>query len=561
MTKKKVTSLFSYNIWNDMIRASAVRNYMLDDPLIDYLQEYNIKNISDKPNNNKRRNINNDNFSNYLMEEGVKFEEKVITEMKKYHNITTVCTSHRESRNINKFNETINLMKKGENIIYQGVLHNYENKTFGVPDLIVRSDYINKLFNKNIISLEEENIKSDKLNINFHYKIVDIKHCTIPFRKDNIHILNEGSVPAFKGQLYIYTKALNDILGININRAYIFGKNNDVGLIDYDTIDTLYIEKTNKAIEWLRELKHKGQEFSLIPPSREELYPNMKNSHDGYFRNIKNDINAKINDITSIWWCGIQKRKHAHSNNILSWKDKRCNSKTMGFGLKDSRAHIVDKIIEINRDDSMIILPKVVNYDRENWYIKYNDILEIYIDFETISDYIFLIGIGYIKNDLWYYEHFLLEEKSIESELNMFNKFNQYINNLLILEKKSKAKFFHWFHVEQSGYEKFKNKHSHMKFNDLEFYDLLKIFNNEPIVVKGALNFKLKDICKALYNHNLINTTWYDNVNNGLAVMVEAEKYYNNCMNKPIFFRDIIKYNEIDCKVLWEIHNYLRNNH
>ena len=63
------------------------------------------------------------------------------------------------------------------------------------------------------------------------------------------------------------------------------------------------------------------------------------------------------------------------------------------------------------------------------------------------------------------------------------------------------------------------------------------------------------------YSHKLINTTWSDKITDGLSVMVDAEKYYNNNMNKQIFFRDIIKYNEIDCKVLWEMHNYIRNNH
>ena len=559
MSRKRLFS--SINIWDEMIRASSVRNYMLDDPLIDYLQEYNIKSINSIPRKSRYINQINDNFTNFLLEEGIKFEERIINEIKKNHIVNTVCLSHRESKNSEKFNETINLMKKGVDIIYQGVLHNYNNKTFGVPDLIVRSDYVNKLLNNNIIDKEEEKLKSNKLGINFHYKIIDIKHCAIPFRKDNKHILNESSVPAFKGQLYIYTKALNEILGININKAYIYGKNNESGIIDYDTVDKIFVEKTEQAILWLRDMKKNGSNWELNPPSREELYPNMKNTHDGFYRKIKNDINSKINDITSIWWCGVKKRKTAHLNNVYDWKNPLCNSSIMGFGLKDSRASIVDKILNINRNENEIISPKIINYDRQKWKYKDDKLLEIYIDFETITNFIFLIGIGYEKDSIWYYQHFLLEEKSLQSEINMFNKFIEYINNLLLLENKEKVRFYHWFHVEKTGYDKFKNKHINIKFQDLEFYDLLTIFNNEPIVIKGALNFKLKDIAKAMYSHKLINTTWSDKINDGLSVMVDAEKYYNNNMNKQIFFRDIIKYNEIDCKVLWEIHNYIRNNH
>ena len=32
--------------WNEMISASSVRNYMLDDPLIDWLKYYSIDNIN-----------------------------------------------------------------------------------------------------------------------------------------------------------------------------------------------------------------------------------------------------------------------------------------------------------------------------------------------------------------------------------------------------------------------------------------------------------------------------------------------------------------------------------
>ena len=101
------------------------------------------------------------------------------------------------------------------------------------------------------------------------------------------------------------------------------------------------------------------------------------------------------------------------------------------------------------------------------------------------------------------------------------------------------------------------------------FYDLYKLFYDEPIVVKGALNFSLKSIAKALYKNNLIESSW-DSSNpcsNGLTAMILANEIYEKVYKKTIdnisydpVMKEIIKYNEIDCKVMWEIHNLLRNN-
>ena len=68
----------------------------------------------------------------------------------------------------------------------------------------------------------------------------------------------------------------------------------------------------------------------------------------------------------------------------------------------------------------------------------------------------------------------------------------------------------------------------------------------------------------------LINTNWKDGLcSNGLDAMILAEKLYRNRESKhykinieeEIIMKDIIEYNLVDCKVLYEILNYLRNNH
>jgi predicted RecB family nuclease len=649
------------DIWKQMISASSVRNYMLDDPIIDFLKEYNINSLSDKPSKvpNSRKVLNysssssssnpsnKDSFTQHILDSGIEFEDELIKIIQKTHKIVKV-SDHIHCKSKEKFDETINLMKKGTPIIYQGVLHNFENKTFGLPDLLVRSDYINKLFKYNVISDNEAKIPSPKLNVPYHYKVIDIKHSQISLRADGIHILNSDCIPAYKGQLYIYTVALNNILGININKAYIWGKKyiyesknikyeitdffTKLGVIDYDGIDKSYVEETLNAINWITELRTDGMNWHLLPyPSRKELYPNMKNDKDGFYHHIKHELSQKIGEITNVWNCGYKRREVAHSRNIYSWTSPMCTSDSMGF-TKGKTASVIDSILNINRQEIDIIRPNKVYFDRKKWKKTPSDTVNFYIDFETLNSnfgsiikdglvsstsnpYIFMIGVGYEDNKKWVFKSFVMKQKSQIAECNMFNEFYEYIDTILTNKKKSKAKFYHWSNAEVSSYNDFKYRNNGGIYNDsnFSFYDLNQVFISEPIIIKGALNFSLKTVAKALHKHKLINSNWDSTspCSNGLKAMLMANKIYDNIeknnnivneedidedieddedsvdsidieydedededdeddedsvdieesfdiINEPIM-KEIIHYNEIDCKVMWEIHNLMKN--
>ena len=123
--------------------------------------------------------------------------------------------------------------------------------------------------------------------------------------------------------------------------------------------------------------------------------------------------------------------------------------------------------------------------------------------------------------------------------------------------------FVHWYPHERICYDKVKYK---LNLPNVTFMDLSKLFRDEPIVVKGSLRFKLKSVSKALYDNRLITTAWdySSECNSGLAAMALANKLYNEVTEvteKNEIMKEIIKYNEIDCKVLWDILRYLRENH
>jgi hypothetical protein len=63
----------------------------------------------------------------------------------------------------------------------------------------------------------------------------------------------------------------------------------------------------------------------------------------------------------------------------------------------------------------------------------------------------------------------------------------------------------------------------------------------------------------------LINSCWKDGeMADGFRAMLEAIKLYRQ---EPIIidandkYKEIVNYNELDCRVMWEIVQYLRENH
>jgi hypothetical protein len=563
--------------WNTMISASSVRNYMLDDPLIDWLKFYNIKTLSCKP--KKKTNIlsishiishnglNSDTtHTNFIMSEGIKFEKQVVDQLKlKYPNDFIQVGESIDSRSKEKFQETLEYMKQGVDIIYQGVLHDYKNKLYGCPDLLVKTNRLNDIFECNLPIDSNDN----------HYSIVDIKHSTLNFACDNIHLLNSGSISAYKGQILIYCKILDSIQKNNSN-GYILGKNNIMATINYSNYDKNYIEKVDRAISWLHEMRNNGYKWCLLPkPSRSELYPNMKNDKDFQYSKLKNELSNKIGEITSIWNCGFNKRNIAHSKSIYSWKNKKANSTIFGFN-KNKTSIMIDKILQVNQSKRIKIRTEDLLQSSEKWKNFGDNIMEFYIDYETINnnigqliedncgDYIFMIGIGWEENNKWMFKNFILNRLTKDSELDMMKLFWDFVNIKKTELGYTDTIFIHWTQAEKLFYNKFLYKHININdynFPQINFYDLYQLFLNNCIVVNGALDFKLKNIAGAMHRNKLIKSYW-DKSNpcmNGLDAMLMAYNLYkrNEDVDNDIM-ENIARYNEIDCKVMWEILQYLR---
>lgn len=615
-----------YIIDDSWVSASSCRNYLLKDPLLDWLN-YHASSIALKYNdysgkimkalqegNPGQTLISNSvpreptQFTEYIKQRGNKFEEHLVKYLYQKlgaHNIRDIGGTHLNCPSSpTKFRETVDAIKEGVPIIYSGVLHDPEEKIYGVPDLIVRSDWLKKLVVLAPLTREEEKIPAPALNGNYHYRILDIKLSTLPLCTDGIHLRNAGSIPAYKGQVYIYNQMLAKIQGYDPGVAYLLGRKwktpelrgnsclDRLGVIDFRPehqiqVDKEIVIKTREAIKWLREMKE-GENWDLnqIPLPREELYPNMSNRSDYPWRSVKKHMANKIDEITCLWQVGPKKRKLAHSKGIYRWTDPLCTPEALG--IKDGEiARVLTAILDINRDpNAPLIRPAKIRNNYGNWQNRRK--LEFYVDFEAVSDLIdnfenlpeslsdaliILIGVGYTDPDTkeWHYTHFMVNELTLEEEDRICREFITYVQQA-IQKHDCKPHLIHWSNAERIMWEAASKRHPENKdFSEISEYwfDLLKVFGAEPIVTKGCLSFGLKEVAKTWYKHKLIQSSWNSDSpcqsgSNVVSIAYRAAKECkesNDSMQNHPLIKEMIKYNEIDCKVLSEIIDYLRENH
>lgn len=594
-------------IGNDWIAASKTRNSALNDHCLDYFRAFNIRNFEDKPKKMKfsfepsskyerihKEPVDASSFIDLLLINGNDFESKIVKDLKiKFRgNFVKICESN-ESRNMKYFEKTLESMKNGIPIINQAVLYNFEHKVFGSADLLVRSDFVNKLVNSKVLNDDEINIRAPLLD-KYHYIVIDIKFSKLHFNSDGVTIRNNNNVKPFKTQIAIYNLALGEMQGYLPNKSYILGNGwilnkiinkqkieecesnpfDKLGIIDYGEKDKKYYSSALDAVNWIKELNSRD-DFTHDPPNDLRIYPNMCNSYDGFYHKIKLDIATKYNEITNIWNCGYENRENAFSKGIMSWKDSSCNSENLGIGGKKT-SELVDNILNFNRKRDKIISIGKLSHNNDNWR---SDDLTFYVDFETIGsillnssqktkldiegDYIFMIGVGWKcpEDEQWQYKSLYVNQITLIEEKRIIKEFNNLILNLED-KYKTNAKVIHWSNAEKSFYNKVNLRYGNI-FKNINWFDLLRFFKDNNILILDSLNFSLKSIATSMYKYGLIQSIWNNEITSGSdAMFFSWQEYikYNN-INSSDKFRDVIFYNEIDCKTMYEIFEYLKSNH
>ena len=509
----------------------------------------------------------------FLFGKGNEHEENIINKLRemtglpleKYSSVKTSREYDIVNKSIQKkdLDRTLKAMKEGEPIIYSAFICDKKEKIRGIPDLLIRSDYIPKIF-KNIKDIKD--IDEDKSNEPF-YIPVEIKFSTVELAANNRNMLNQGRMKIYKTQLFTYCKILEEMQGKFPLYALIIGKrtllsNKEIkdsiehpGMINYSSYDSSYEMIFTKGLQWLRDVKKNALVWTLDDIKTKEIYPNMKSKNITFIQD-KKEIADQYGEITDLWRCSIMNRKNALSQGIYSWRDPKFNSAIAS--LAQPYRQSLENILKVNREDIEYYPSKfMINQD----FRKLEN--EMFVDFELVrdsfdtesygdSEWIFLIGVRY-KGE---YKSFMMNSLCESEEKKVITEFYSYL-----LENDSPICWY-WF-AEVRFWNKAMERHNlDLKVN---WKDLYELFTKEAFAVKGAMNFKLKSYIKSLLNLNKIDVPLPPgNCSDGLSAMMLAWKYFEASESDKDKYenemKDVIYYNSLDCQYLDVMITFARNN-
>lgn len=560
-------------ITTEWVTASSVKNFIMKDTILDVLNKKRRRSISNKSETsetNTEELIETDEL--IRMDMGNKFERDIIDNLiNKYISDFIKIGESYDAKSIDKYNLTINEMKKGTPIIHQAVLHNPQKQEYGCVDLLIRGDWIDKIFMMKYKHLTQICNKINSIN----YVIVDIKFNRLQLCVDGETIRNEGMIKVYKSQLCIYNNALGLMQGYLPKYAYILGsgwslsklengikielKSNDpfdrCGVIDFVDKDLDIVSKTEDASNWMKELN--SNEFDENKPKYYHNYPNMSNSYDHPHKKRKRSIAVENNELTLISFLTPKNRKIAIENGIDNYLHKDISIEKLG--LKGKIGSIVETLLNNQKNLDLPIkgIYKVPDMDKLELFLDYEFIpVDNYYVHEMIP---YLCGIGYVDpiTNIWSIEQIVLDSNNEQSLKEMCVKKIQHLKKVSD-NFKNKIRIYTWTDIDRRIFIEQCNKFNLLgeipNFDiNIEWLDGHKFCKDNRINFKDAKGFNLKEIGYILNKHNLTDINWKNNLSKSNG----AKKHYIH-NEKWVERENVLYYNEVDCQIVYEIFKNLR---
>jgi hypothetical protein len=583
--------------WLDWVAAGDMRNWCRNDLLVDWLDEYGE--VHDFVRDRELPGYADAfDLGRFLMQQGRGFERALIADLATRWEIVRIASRPDEARSLDAAVATWEAMRAGVPIISNAVLRDPQLRLFGVADLLVRSDVLAELCAEAFAGDPLE-LPVIGLSHGRHYRVVDVKFKTLDLLKTGDLSTAAGELDTLT-QTWVYNEALGRLQGYTPPAAYVVGRAwrssqgdrgdrcwERLGRVRHDTVlrgrGMDLREVVQQAAGWVRRVRTDGAEWRVLPiPSVPELWPNMK-AEDAGWHDAKAKIAHELAELTMLPRVGIAERARAHAAGITRWDDPRLSAEVLGVSARESA--IVNAILEVNRDGGPALRPERLSDGL--WRMRAP--VEAYVDFEFLQDLaddfsafprkggqplIFQIGCGTYRDGAWRFRQFTVDDLTVDAEARMIDDWLLYLRGLCsdAATDLGEARLVHWSPAEQSNFERAydnaRARHPDRAWPPLPWYDLLHdVVQAEPVVVRGAFSFGLKSIARSMRAQGMIATDWGDGLADGAGAMAGAwnasleAKRRGVTIGDTSTMREIARYNEVDCRVMAEILDHLRQQH
>lgn len=363
---------------------------------------------------------------------------------------------------------------------------------------------------------------------------ITIEYSTIQLNK-NGHVSDTQKQRFYNFKNWYIRKKLEEKYSITIDNSYIIGRkyklSNRKDIINnaffFADNPHDYTELLSSSIEHLVNVLNNSYKIGV------NIFPNMKHSKTNKWMKEKNKISKKIGEITSIWRCSLKYRNEMINNKGITDYKK----------LKIFPNNIVKKIIK-NKKTDLSKFPRLSLLTPRIYYVDFEILTNINDDFSSFPksnerSFIFNIGCGYEVRNNFRFKSWICED--LDDERKIFEEFLDTVDGGTIV---------YWTDIEKR-YILNKMEEYNLECN-IQFFDLYKFFIDNEIIIKNCKNYKLKNVATSLYKDGLIKCNWSNGkLSSGLEAMVSYIEYLKTKDYKII--KNIVEYNRIDCKVLYEI--------
>jgi len=559
---------------DDWMPASQTRAFMFEDPILVWLDRHGES-------NGFKKDTSPYEFLHFIFGKGQAYEAKWSKEI--VGSAPRVCAYAYEVYQLEKLQQTWELMRAGTPVIAQAALWWAPERIHGVPDFLALSSWLREHFPE---AISEEEAEAPAPNLDLadglgHYRVIDIKFTSNLTSSDKaVDLATYGS------QLRLYSFMLGQLQDAMPKRAHIVQRQPVDSLIAVDITSALG-QGLDPDLVSIRDryLDIKLNGSSWKPWTMPDMHPNISN-RDDQWGTAKKDIAENYvpgSALDLVHQIGQQKKLELISRGYLSRASLLAvDPATLPLeqvpGLGPVYSKRIRAVLEANRSGH--IVPSTLSSPPTR------KIFEFFVDFEFFTnlnvdfdaqwptlegcEMIFMVGVGYeSESGEWRFRKFIAETESHEAEQRMLDEFTEFLAKETGAELKNSDQvvLYHWSFAEPSHMRRAADRHNkppdHI-WRKLPWLDLqAKVFWAVPIGVPGAWGYDLKEVAKAINTlYPELNLVWPGDLDDGLRAMVMGWRAYEN--RSPLTTQEmaaIAEYNEVDCQVLWKITIWLRSSY